>query len=29
MQKLSFLFMTHRLNVMHALVNEYEYIPYG
>ena len=29
MQELSFLFMTHRLSVMHALVKFYEYIPYG
>ena len=29
MQELSSLFMTHRLSVMHALVNFHEYIPYG
>ena len=29
MQKLSSLFMTHRLSVMHALVKFHEYIPYG
>ena len=29
MQELSSLFMTHRLNVMHALVKFHEYIPYG
>ena len=30
MQEFSFLFMTHRLNVMHALVKFHEYtIPYG
>ena len=29
MQKLSSLFMTHHLNVMHALVKFHEYIPYG
>ena len=29
MQKLSFLFMTHRINVMHALVKFHEYIPYS
>ena len=28
-QKLSSLFMTHRLNVMHALVKFHEYIPNG
>ena len=28
-QELSSLFMTHRLNVMHALVKFHEYIPYG
>ena len=27
--KLSSLFMTHRLNVMHAPVKFHEYIPYG
>ena len=29
MQGLSSLFMTHCLNVMHALVKIHEYIPYG
>ena len=29
MQELSSLFMTHRLNVMHAHVKFHEYIPYG
>ena len=29
MQELSSLFMTHRLSVMHALVEFHEYIPYG
>ena len=29
MQELSSLFMTHRLNVMHAPMNFYEYITYG
>ena len=29
MQELSFLFMTHCLNVMHAPVKFNEYIPYG
>ena len=29
MQKLSFLFMSHCLNVMHALVKFHEYIPYS
>ena len=29
MQKLSSLFMTHRINVMHALVKVHEYIPYS
>ena len=29
MQELSFLFMTHRLNVMHAPVKFYKYILYG
>ena len=28
-QELSFLFMTHRLNVMHASVKFHKYIPYG
>ena len=28
-QELSFLFMTHRLNVMRALVKFHEYIHYG
>ena len=28
MQELSSLFMTHRINVMHALVKFHEYIPY-
>ena len=28
-QELSFFFMTHRLNVMHAPVNFHKYIPYG
>ena len=28
MQELSFLFTTHRLSVMHALVKFQEYIPY-
>ena len=28
-QELSSLFMTHRLNVMHAPVKFHEYIPYG
>ena len=29
MQELSSLFMTHRLNVMHAPVKFHEYIPYS
>ena len=29
MQAMSSLFMTHRLNVMHAPVQFHEYIPYG
>ena len=29
MQELSSLFVTHRLNVMHAPVKFHEYIPYG
>ena len=29
MQELSFLYMTHRINVMHALVKCHEYIPYS
>ena len=29
MQELSSLFMTHRINVMHALVKFHEYIPYS
>ena len=29
MQGLSSLFMTHRINVMHALVKFHEYIPYS
>ena len=29
MQGLSALFMTHRINVMHALVKFHEYIPYS
>ena len=29
MQELSSLFMTHRINVMHALVKIHEYIPYS
>ena len=29
MQELSFLFMTHHINVMHALVKFHEYIPYS
>ena len=29
MQGLSYLFMTHRLSVMHALVKFHEYISYG
>ena len=29
MQELSSLFMTHRLNVMHAPGKFHEYIPYG
>ena len=29
MQELSFLFMTHRINVMHALVTFHKYIPYS
>ena len=29
MQELSSLFMTHRLNVMHAPIKVHEYIPYG
>ena len=29
MPELSSLFMTHRLNVMHAPVKFHEYIPYG
>ena len=29
MLELRFLFMTHRLSVMHALVKFHEYIPYG
>ena len=28
MQELSSLFMTHHINVMHALVKFHEYIPY-
>ena len=28
-QELSSLFMTHRINVMHALIKFPEYIPYG
>ena len=28
-QELSFLFMTHRINAMHALIKFPEYIPYG
>ena len=28
-QELSFLFMTHRLNIMHAPVKFHKYIPYG
>ena len=28
-QELSFLFMTHRVNVMHAPVKFHKYIPYG
>ena len=28
-QELSSLFLTHRINVMHALVKFNEYIPYG
>ena len=28
-QELSSIFMTHRLNVMHASVNFHKYIPYG
>ena len=28
-QELSSLFMTHRINVMHALVKFHEYIPYS
>ena len=29
MQELSSLFMTHHINVMHALVKVHEYIPYS
>ena len=29
MQELSSLFITHRINVMHALVKFHEYIPYS
>ena len=29
MQELSSLFMTHRINAMHALVKFHEYIPYS
>ena len=29
MQELSSLFMSHRINVMHALVTFHEYIPYS
>ena len=29
MQELSSLFMTHRINVMHALVKFHKYIPYS
>ena len=29
MQELSSLFMTHRINAMHALIKFPEYIPYG
>ena len=29
MQELSSLFVTHRINVMHALVKLHEYIPYS
>ena len=29
MQELSSLFMTHRINVVHALVKFHEYIPYS
>ena len=29
MQELSFLFVTHRINVLHALVKFHEYIPYS
>ena len=29
MQELSSMFMTHRINVMHALVKFHEYIPYS
>ena len=29
MHELSSLFMTHHINVMHALVKFHEYIPYG
>ena len=29
MQELSSLFMTHRLNMMHAPIKFHEYIPYG
>ena len=29
MQELSSLFMTHRINVKHALVKFHEYIPYS
>ena len=29
MQELSSLFMTHHINVMHALVKFHEYIPYS
>ena len=29
MQELSSLFVTHRINVMHALVKFHEYIPYS
>ena len=29
MQELSYLFMTHYINVMHALVKFHEFIPYS
>ena len=29
MQEMSSLFMTHRINLMHALVRFHEYIPYS